>query len=304
MPKEEDRYVVVDVVLVCQTRGETCPAGYYILNSMLIGGQYPKAVAGSFSPSLHICIKKCLVRDLDKLSISPIVDIRVQYSSEATLPGYHKVNATVGGLPGKLHTGLGARAKYLYVLRADAVVGTNENQTIRTGSNMNRRVCDVRLVSYEPGMLQSHGVSDNSFSQGEKEIDKKKLQQAGVKNDDRWCDTKLPPGYCFLNKPLKDGKSWGENGQVVELLLKFRKERRRFTDIPFKAKIFDRYPLSADVNKDDSDASCGGQKGSNKMAKSELPKRFMDFCYPRGVRLLYSKRGWAGVPGPRFLVGA
>ena len=151
MPKEEDRYVVVDVVLVCQTRGETCPAGYYILNSMLIGGQYPKAVAGSFSPSLHICIKKCLVRDLDKLSTSPIVDIRVQYSSEATLPGYHKVNATVGGLPGKLHTGLGARAKYLYVLRADAVVSTNGTQTNRTGSDMNRRVCDVRLVSYEPG---------------------------------------------------------------------------------------------------------------------------------------------------------
>ena len=35
------------------------------------------------------------------------------------------------------------------------------------------------------------------------------------------------------------------------------------------------------------------------MAKSELPKRFMDFCYL--VELdLYSKRGWVGVPGPRF----
>ena len=302
LPKEEDRYVVVDVVLVCHTRGETCPAGYYILNSMLVDGQYPKAAAGSFSPSLHICIKKCLVRDLDKLSTSPIVDIRVQYSSEATLPGYHKVNATVGGLPGKLHTGLGARAKYLYVLRADAVVSTNGTQTNRTGSDMNRRVCDVRLVSYEPGMLQSYGVFENSFSQGEEnEQDKNKLQQqAGVKINDGWCDTKLPPGYCFLNKPLKDGKSWGENGQVVELLLKFRKERRSFTDIPLKAKIFDRYPLSADVNKYESETSYGATKESNEMPKSKLPNRFMDFCYPRGVRLLYSKRGWAGVPGPRF----
>ena len=33
---------------------------------------------------------------------------------------------------------------------------------------MNRRVCDVRLVSYEPGMLQSYGVFENSLSQGKK----------------------------------------------------------------------------------------------------------------------------------------
>ena len=149
-------------------------------------GSIPKLPQGPFSPSLHICIKKCLVRDLDKLSTSPIVDIRVQYSSEATLPGYHKVNATVGGLPGN-HTGLGARAKYLYVLRADAVVSTNGTQTNRTGSDMNRRVCDVRLVSYEPGMLQSYGVFENPFSQGEEMSKiKNQLQQEGVKINDGW----------------------------------------------------------------------------------------------------------------------
>ena len=55
----------------------------------------------------------------------------------------------------------------LYVLRADAVVSTNGTQINRTGIDMNRRVCDVRLVSYEPGMLQSY-VFENLFSQGKK----------------------------------------------------------------------------------------------------------------------------------------
>ena len=300
LPKEEDRYVVVDVVLVCKTRGETCPAGYYILKSMLVGGQYPKGVGGSFSPLLHICVKKCLVRDLNELSVSPIVDIRVQYSNEATLSGYHKVSTTVGGLPGRLHTGLGARAKYLYVLRADAVVDTDRSQIDSMKRYMNRRLCDVRLVTYESGTLQSHGVNDSSLSQGEKEQDKNKLQQAGLKFGDRWQDTKLPPGYSFSNKPLKDGRSWGENGLVVELLLKFRKERRSMADIPFKATIFDRYPLSTDVNEHETDTFSEATKESSEEQKSKLPKRFMDFCYPRGVRLLHSKKGWAGVPGPRF----
>eukprot|EP00943_MAST-04B_sp_MAST-4B-sp1_P001472 g1472.t1 len=304
LPKYGERYVVVDLVLICTSRGETCPSGYYILGatdheSKKINN---RNIGGSFSPSLCLCVKKMLVKDLKKMGASPILDVRVQYQTEAVPPGYTKLDKTIGGSSGKLHSGLGVRSKYIYVLRdqVDKIIELEKEKGMKTTKQS--PICDVQIVPFPTEDIPS-GSNNSNNETPSNSIDIRN-NDSTVKNSASSSDyttkaypgnkymkklKKLPIGCRLSNRPLRDGKSWGESGQRIELILKYREETGSVMDIPYKAEVLDRYTKSSNEK-------------DNEKAKSfnDLPKKFTEFCYPRGLRLLYSPKGWAGVPGPSF----
>jgi hypothetical protein len=305
LPKYDDRYVVVDLVLICTSRGETCPSGYYILGatdheSKKINN---RNIGGSFSPSLYLCVKKMLVKDLKKMGASPILDVRVQYQTEAIPPGYTKLEKTTGGSPGKLHSGLGVRSKYIYILRdqVDKIIELEKEQGMKTMKQL--PICDVQIVPFPTEDIPSESNNNNNKNPSNS-IDIVRKNNSKVKNAASNSEhttnayqgsnyvqkmKKLPIGCRLSNRPLRDGKSWGESGQRIELILKYREETRSVMDIPYKAEVLDRYTKSSNENDNDKAKSF-----------NDLPKQFTEFCYPRGLRLLYSPKGWAGVPGPSF----
>jgi len=316
LPKAENRYVVVDIVLICTSRGETCPDGYYILgvadgennNNNNVNNQN---IGGSFSPSLYLCVKKKLVSNVNNIDETPILDVRVQYQTEAIPPGYKKLDKTVAGYPGKLHSGLGVRGKYIYILKDQngKILDLEKEQGMKTMKQ--QPICDIQIVPFSIDQTVSY-ESNNNNSNNENYINNnnnnsttttntnnEKYDNNNFSNDNKNDDVKkkmtrfLPLGCRLSNRPLRDGKSWGESGQRIELVLKYRGETGNVMDIPYKAEILDRYPS----HHDNGDVK---KKNSSVESISDLPKQFTEFCYPRGLRLLYSPKGWAGVPGPNF----
>ena len=240
LPQPTENYVVFDVGIMFPTKGEKLPSGYACLPFDLNAGR------GTFSVPTYLCFLKGRHDGASDTELAPIVDIRVQYQTETVPPGYIKIEKSTGGLPARLHGGLGVKSKFLFVLR------------------QHRR----RQVLTEEGFASPHlpplvDIRMRATSRGR--------QTEGV----------CPPGYRAANKPLKDGKSWGEGGERIDLLLKHREESGTIGDVPYRAMTLDRYPR---VDRD----------------SLAFPCQFPDFCFSRGVRLVHSKRGFAGVPGPHF----